>query len=90
MYFKNTQNNYVEESATILSWLWVFLFGPIYWAVQGVWRHVFVHLVLAIITFGVAHLIYPFFTYSIIRKHYLRRGWVEVISTVDQRDPRFK
>tara|TARA_B100000927_G_C16422098_1_gene451793 strand:- start:207 stop:443 length:237 start_codon:yes stop_codon:yes gene_type:complete len=78
MKFKNPQNNYVEKVSSPLSWLWVLLFGPIYWAIQGVWRHAVVHFVLAVITFGVLHLIYPFFTYSILRKHYLKLGWEEV------------
>ena len=78
MKFKNPKNNYVENVSSSLSWLWVFLFGPIYWAVQGVWRHAVVHLVLAIITVGIAHVIYPFFTYSILRKHYNKSGWKEV------------
>lgn len=78
MKFKNPKNNYTENVSSPLSWLWVFLFGPIYWAVQGVWRHAVVHLVLAIITVGIAHLIYPFFTYSILRNHYNKSGWKEV------------
>ena len=78
MKFKNVQNNYTENVSSPLSWLWVLLLRPIYWAVQGVWRHAVVHLILAIITFDIAHLIYPFLTYSILRKHYLKLGWEEV------------
>ena len=78
MKFKNLQNNYTENVSSPLSWLWVLLLRPIYWAVQGVWRHAVVHLILAIITFGIAHLIYPFLIYSILRKHYLKLGWKEV------------
>jgi len=33
---------------------------------------------LAIITMSIAHFIYPFFTYSILKKHYLKLGWKEV------------
>lgn len=75
MKFKNPKNNYTEKVSGIFSWLWVLLFGPIYWAVKGVWRHAVVHLILAIVTVGIAHLIYPFFTYSILRKHYYSLGW---------------
>ena len=78
MKFKNPQNNYIEKVSSPLSWLWVFLIGPIYWAVQGVWRHAIAHLALAIITMSIAHFIYPFFTYSILKKHYLKLGWKEV------------
>ena len=76
MLFKNPTNGYVEDSATTLSWLWVLLFGPLYWAVRGVWTHFVAHFVLAIISFGILHLVYPFFTYSILRKHYLKNGWI--------------
>ena len=75
MEFINPDNGYTETAGGGLSWLWVFLFGPIYWAVKGVWRHAVVHLALALITFGAAHFVYPFFTYSILRKHYLTSGW---------------
>jgi uncharacterized membrane protein len=78
MKFKNVQNNNTENVSSPLSWLWVLLLRPIYWAVQGVLRHAVVHLILAIITFDIAHLIYPFLTYSILRKHYLKLGWKEV------------
>jgi len=78
MKFKNPENGYVEDIYGKLSWLWVLLIGSIYWAVKGVWRHAVVHLILAAVTFGIAHLIYPFFTYSILRKHYNKIGWREV------------
>ena len=60
MEFTNPENGYTETPGGGLSWLWVFLFGPIYWAIKGVWRHAVVHLVLALITFGAAHFVYPF------------------------------
>ncbi|MAU41801.1 MAG: hypothetical protein CMF31_09275 [Kordiimonas sp.] len=78
MLFKNPQNDYIEDSASILSWLWVFLFGPIYWAVRGVWTHMVAHFFLGIATFGIAHFIYPFFTYSILRNSYYKKGWIPV------------
>ena len=78
MKFKNYKNNFTENASSPLSWLWVFLFGPLYWAVKGIWRHAVVNLTLVIITFGTCQFIYPFFTYSIIRKHFLKQGWKEV------------
>jgi hypothetical protein len=78
MIFKNPQNDYIEESASPLSWLWVLLLGPLYWVLRGVWTHAIAHLILALLTYGIAHLIYPFFTYYILRKSYLKRGWVKV------------
>ena len=78
MKFKNPMNDYEETVSSSLSWLWCFLFGPIYWAVKGIWRHAVVHLVLAMITAGISHFVYPFFTYKIIRKHYNKIGWTEI------------
>jgi hypothetical protein len=78
MRFENPSNGYIEDSASPLSWLWVILIGPIYWAARGVWTHAVVHFVLALLTFGVAHFIYPFFTYPILESHYRKKGWREV------------
>lgn len=77
MKFQNPSNGYVEEVSSV-AWLWVLLFGVIYFAVKGVWTHAFAGLFLAIITGGISWLIYPFFASGIMRKHYLKRGWVEV------------
>jgi hypothetical protein len=74
--FKNPSNGYIEESTS--PWLWCLLFGAFYFAVKGVWRHFFIAGVLAICTFGLSWLIYPFFADDIIRTAYLRRGWTEV------------
>lgn len=76
MKFKNQSNGYIEEISA--AWFWVLLFGAIYFAVKGVWNHAAASLILAILTFGVSWLIYPFFASSVMRTHYLRRGWVEV------------
>lgn len=76
-HFKNPNNDYVEEVSG-LSWLWVLLFGTLYFAVKGIWKHVFISLILAILTLGLAWLIYPFFAKGILEKHYLVKGWKEV------------
>ena len=78
MKFKNKTNGYIEIVSSPISWLWVLLFGPIYWVVKGVWRHAGIHLVLFVASLGILHLIYPFFTYSILKKHYLKNGWEEI------------
>lgn len=77
MKFKNPSNGYIEEVSS-MSWLWVLLFGTIYFAVKGVWTHALVSFVFAVITAGVSWLIYPFFTSGIMRKHYLKKGRIEV------------
>ena len=79
MKFQNPANEHIEEVSGPFSWFWVFLFGPLYWAVKGIWTHAVAHLVLAIITVGFAHFVYPFFSYGIIKKHYLKAGWKEVV-----------
>ena len=73
--FKNPSNDYVEEAPS-LAWLWALLFGPLYFAIKGVWPHALGSLVLAIVTFGISHFIYFFFANSIIRKSYLKKGWI--------------
>lgn len=75
MKFKNPQNGYIEELPA-LAWLWTLLFGAIYFAVRGVWTHAIVGLILAIFTYGISWLIYPFFAKNIIATHYLKTGWV--------------
>src|SRR5882672_6327455 len=58
--------------------LWTFLFGPLYFAHRGVWTHAAISLVVAIVTYGIAWLVYPFFARSIVRKHLLAQGWTAV------------
>ena len=72
--YKHPLNGYTEEISSV-AWLWVLLFGPIYWAIKGVWSHVVIHAIFGFFTFGFAHLIYPFFASSILRTHYLKKGW---------------
>tara|TARA_B100000575_G_C22722193_1_gene434094 strand:+ start:64 stop:465 length:402 start_codon:yes stop_codon:yes gene_type:complete len=73
--FTNPSNNITVQISSEISWLWVLLFGPIYWAIKGVWTHVVAGFCLSIVTFGISVLVYPFFTYSILRKHYINKGW---------------
>lgn len=76
MKFKNTINNYTEESSA--PFLWCLIFGGLYFAYKGIWSHAVIGLVLAIPTVGVSWLLYPFFAKEIVRKHYLSKGWVPV------------
>jgi uncharacterized membrane protein len=86
MQFKNPQNDHVETVTSGLSWLWVLLWTPIYYAVKGIWTHAVASLVLGIIgwsaTMGVGAviigIIYAFLNKSIVKSHYLRKGWIEV------------
>ena len=76
MYFKNPHNNYVEKVS--IPWLWVLLFGPIYFIVKGIWVHAIASILLALVTYGLSYLVYPFFAAKIVRKYYLRKGWDEI------------
>ena len=78
MLFKHPSNDYTEEVAIGFYRSWVLLFGPVYWAVKGVWKHVVLYVFLFFPTAGLVHLAYPFFAKSILRKHYLQNGWIEV------------
>lgn len=74
--FENPANGYQEEVS--LPWLWALLFGGFYFAVKGIWTHASVGLGLAFLTFGISWVVYPFFASTIVRRHYLRKGWREV------------
>ena len=78
-YFENPTNGYHELATDSASWLWCLLFGPIYFAVKGIWTHAVVSFILALCTFGVSHFLYPFFVYTIVEGHYRRKGWLEVV-----------
>lgn len=76
MIFENQQNGYQETANS--PFLWCLLFGVLYFAVKGIWRHALIAAVAAIFTAGVSWLIYPFFAGSIVRASYLRKGWVQI------------
>ncbi len=75
--FENPSNNYTEEVPD-LAWLWTLLLGTIYFGVKGVWPHVFISIILAIVTGGLSWLIYPFFARKVIEGSYRKKGWKEV------------
>jgi hypothetical protein len=74
MYFQNPSNWYIERVS--LPFLWTLLFGPLYFAVRGVWTHAIASLVLAVLTFGLSWLLYPFFASQIMETSYLQKGWL--------------
>jgi len=77
MKFQNPSTGAIQEVSS-MAWLWVFLFGFVYFAVKGVWWHVLGWILFAIVTLGLSLLIYPIFANDIMRKHYLSKGWVEL------------
>jgi hypothetical protein len=50
----------------------------------GIWSHAAISLLLAIVTSLISWFIYPFFANAIVRKHYLRNGWVPASDTASQ------
>ncbi len=86
MKFENPDNGFTEEATTAISWLWALLWAPLYYAVKGVWTHAvvsfFLGWVLGGFTLGVATIvigiIYAVMNKSIVRRHYLQKGWREV------------
>jgi hypothetical protein len=75
--FRNPSNGYEENVGA--AWLWCLLLGPIYFVFKGIWSHAALSLLLVIATayvFPFPWFIYPFFANGIVRKHYLRDGWV--------------
>lgn len=75
--FKNAMNGHIEVVPN-RAWLWVLLFGGLYFLVKGVWTHAAVSFVAAFFTFGASWLVYPFFAKRIMTSHYLRNGWIPV------------
>lgn len=73
MTFRNPINDYRVETSHPA--LWTFLFGPLYFAKHGAWKHFIISLILAAITFGISWLIYPFFAENAIKDSYLSKGW---------------
>ena len=80
--FRN-QYGYIEDITD--SWLWVLLFGCLYFASKGVWNHFAISLILFIsgfatcgITIVLGWVIYAFIANDIMRAHYLKSGWIPV------------
>ena len=77
-YFKHPVSGEVIKMTTGFSWLWVLLFGCFWFGFKGMWGHAVLALGLAIVTSGLAWLLYPFFTYRIVKRHCRMSGWLEV------------
>lgn len=62
---------------TSVFWMTLF-FGFFYLAYHRAWSHAVIAFVLALFTFGLSWLIYPFFAYRAIMDNYRHNGWIEV------------
>ena len=87
MRFKNKSNGYVETKNS--PFLWTFLFGGLYFILSGIWTHVFLWFVIAVLLYSsmgapatillfIVNIVYALSAESIIRNQYLRKGWVEI------------
>ena len=72
----NLQNNYSESISYYDTFTSALLFGGIYLIYRKIWNHFFIFIILAIITYGLIWLVYPFFMYWIVKGHYQKIGWV--------------
>lgn len=86
MRFRNPQNGYEEKATTGWSWLWAFLWPPLYYAAKGIWTHAVVSFLLAWVLGGFSYgaaaffvgIAYAIMNRGIVRAHYLKKGWLEV------------
>ena len=86
MWFRNPRTDTVVRVATRLSWLWAFLWAPVYYAIKGIWLHAAASLVLGwglgVVAFWpaalVVGLVYAVKNTEIVRKYYNDRGWVYI------------
>ncbi|MDO5606187.1 MAG: DUF2628 domain-containing protein [Paracoccus sp. (in: a-proteobacteria)] len=60
------------DDSTGLSWLWAFLFGPIYFAVHGFWGRAGIVLVLNFLIIG--FLVAPFLAYPAWKSRAMKRA----------------
>ena len=86
-YFQNPTNGYVEKATGGFTWLWAFLFGPLYYVYKGAWPAAFVYLLLVFspLTGGnggiliaiVLWVIFAIAIYPAVDRAYRRAGWIE-------------
>jgi hypothetical protein len=87
MAFRNPANGYVESRAH--AWVGTLLLGGLYLLGIGLWAPFLVWVAIAIVALGafgaaavapmlVVNVAFAAMTPSLVRTHYLRKGWVEV------------
>lgn len=79
MKFQNPSNSYIVETNN--PGFWTLFFGCFYFLKHGAWGYALIAFVVAILSYGISWLIFPFFGAKIIKDSYLRRGWVELKET---------
>ena len=76
--FRNPLNGYTQSVHPGSAFVGCLLFGVLYFAYKGVWKHALISLAAAFMTVGASWFVYPFFAYGCVRSSYLERGWKEV------------
>lgn len=76
--FRHPLSAYTERVDFVPTFIGTLILGTIYFAIRGVWRHAIASLLFAVLTCGISWFIYPFFAPGIIRRDYLRKGWIRV------------
>lgn len=76
--FRNPANGYTQSVQPLTAFAGCLLFGVLYFAYKGVWKHAFIAFFAAVFTLGVSWLIYPFFAYACVTGSYKERGWRQV------------
>lgn len=63
-----------DEKVGAHPWLWMLLFGPFYLMYRGMWKSLFIYILLALPTIG---LVFPWYVFNIrkyITRHLFRKG----------------
>ncbi len=76
--FRNPSNGYTQAVSPLTAFAGCLLFGTLYFAYKGVWKHAIISFLAAFMTLGISWFIYPFFAYGCVKTSYLERGWREV------------
>ena len=79
MRFKNPANGHIEEFGEA-TWLWMLVGGPFYLAYKQMWLHAAIAAVLSVASAGMTWVfVYPLIGKWVIRSHYAKLGWTEVV-----------
>jgi hypothetical protein len=76
--FRNPINRYTQTVNPRGAFWACILFGSVYFAYKGAWKHALLSLLAAILTFGISWFIYPFCAYGCVTESYLERGWEQI------------
>ena len=72
--FRNPETNEVENIQ--LSWLYILLFGPLYFLYKRIWLHAFLCGVLSIFFLPFSTMVYAYFSKTVLRKYYNDNDWI--------------